>query len=614
MKLSIIIPYYNVKPYTDELLKCLLPQITDEVEVILIDDGSKVPYKTEHSWCQVYRQNNKGVSSARNVGLSFATGEYVSFIDADDLVSDKYVQTILSKTPFDWLEMSWKSLPGGAQFDVKLTGDSDRLKNPSSVTRAFRREYIGDVRFNEQKQAAEDAEFIRAICKPGGRVAIVTEYLYFYRTYTPNSLTKRYFSGDTDTLRIVYHYKHVTADMTDLLEEIKREYKKHEIILLTEQCDIPELYQYADIKRPERTRGRELRGEPYDGFILIKEPPTAQICIYISHNHMCGIYTWVRAFCQRMHDTYNIMVLHEGMDSNLIEMIMPYADIRHNSDPVRCDVLLMMSIMDEIPYNINFKRSIQVIHSLPLSADWILPTDRDELVPVSEAVRKAWNIAAHPILNMTTTSSDTAHELYLVTASRLKDGAKGKDRMQILVEKLKAAGISFRWECYSDADPHIKGITYQPMTNMISRVYCAADYVVQLSDSEGFCYSIVEALECGTPCIVTDMDVLKEIGFIDGEHGYTFPMDMSRDVNCIRKIPKVLYTFNNDESIRQWTDLIGKSKGSTLTTVVRCTRGYRDMVLDRYVTADEVLHVTETRAKELLDVGYVVRIDDHNIL
>ena len=69
MKLSIIIPYYNVKPYTDELLDRLAPQITDEVEVILVDDGSKEIYETQYKeWCTVYRQKNKGVSAARNKG------------------------------------------------------------------------------------------------------------------------------------------------------------------------------------------------------------------------------------------------------------------------------------------------------------------------------------------------------------------------------------------------------------------------------------------------------------------------------------------------------------------------------------------------------------------
>ena len=99
MKLSIIIPYYNVKPYTDELLDCLAPQIREDVEVILIDDGSKEPYKTQYEWCKVYRQKNKGVSSARNKGLDLATGEYIAFIDSDDIVAGDYINRLFSKMP-----------------------------------------------------------------------------------------------------------------------------------------------------------------------------------------------------------------------------------------------------------------------------------------------------------------------------------------------------------------------------------------------------------------------------------------------------------------------------------------------------------------------------------
>ena len=194
MILSIIIPYYNVAPYTDELLKCLAPQIRDGVEVILVDDGSLVPYKTDHEWVKVVRQDNKGVSAARNKGLELAQGEYICFIDSDDIVSDHYIDNILSKIPFDYLDMSWKSLPGGQQFEKKLNYDTDRLNNPSAVTRAFSRTLIGNIRFNEQKQAAEDAEFVREVCRNAKKIAVITDYNYFYRTYTPNSLTKRYLS------------------------------------------------------------------------------------------------------------------------------------------------------------------------------------------------------------------------------------------------------------------------------------------------------------------------------------------------------------------------------------------------------------------------------------
>ena len=59
MTLTIIIPYYNAKKYTDELLACLNDQITNDVEVILVDDGSDEPYTVDYEWCKVIRQKNK---------------------------------------------------------------------------------------------------------------------------------------------------------------------------------------------------------------------------------------------------------------------------------------------------------------------------------------------------------------------------------------------------------------------------------------------------------------------------------------------------------------------------------------------------------------------------
>ena len=112
IKLSIIIPYYNAEPYTSELLDVLAPQITDEVEVILVDDGSREPFKTAYSWVTIYYTENYGVSHARNIGIDMSNGEYISFIDADDLVSDDYVAQIIKKMPFDYLDMSWRSFKG----------------------------------------------------------------------------------------------------------------------------------------------------------------------------------------------------------------------------------------------------------------------------------------------------------------------------------------------------------------------------------------------------------------------------------------------------------------------------------------------------------------------
>lgn len=114
-KLSIIIPYYNALKYTEELLNVLEPQITEDIEVILVDDGSTEPFTSNREWLTIIRQKNGGVSAARNTGLDKVTGEYVTFIDSDDLVEDYYIEKIINKIDkehFDYMYMSWKSFGG----------------------------------------------------------------------------------------------------------------------------------------------------------------------------------------------------------------------------------------------------------------------------------------------------------------------------------------------------------------------------------------------------------------------------------------------------------------------------------------------------------------------
>ena len=77
MKLSIIIPFYQTYGYTEELLDVLESQITDETEVILVDDGSNPPFKTSREWVKVIRQKNGSPAKARNRGLKEAKGDYI---------------------------------------------------------------------------------------------------------------------------------------------------------------------------------------------------------------------------------------------------------------------------------------------------------------------------------------------------------------------------------------------------------------------------------------------------------------------------------------------------------------------------------------------------------
>ena len=134
MKLSRIIPAYNAEPYLSELLDCLSKQVTPETEVIVVDDGSKKPVKTMHEFVNVVRKKNGGCASARNVGIENTTGEYISFLDADDLVAADFVKQVIEtiKDNPDVIELSWKSLTTqGVQHDNKLNSINDHLRNPS---------------------------------------------------------------------------------------------------------------------------------------------------------------------------------------------------------------------------------------------------------------------------------------------------------------------------------------------------------------------------------------------------------------------------------------------------------------------------------------------------
>lgn len=209
--LSIIIPFYNTEPYINELLQVLDKQMTDDVEVIVVDDGSKIPFETNYKWATVIRQDNGGASAARNTGLDNATGEYICFIDSDDLVVDDYISTILDKIKsehFDYCYMSWKTF-GGWKCDIKLKSVDDKFPpfNLCVWNRIYKRDMIGDIRFNTKKAIAEDAEFIRDINEDGHKKSFISNYMYYYRSDTPNSLTKK-FAGALSVILFIIIVSH----------------------------------------------------------------------------------------------------------------------------------------------------------------------------------------------------------------------------------------------------------------------------------------------------------------------------------------------------------------------------------------------------------------------
>ena len=99
--ISIIVPVYRVESYLSRCVDSLLAQTYQNLEIILVDDGSpdQCPqicedYAKKEERIHVIHQENRGLSGARNAGIDVAKGEYLAFVDSDDYVSDDYIQVM----------------------------------------------------------------------------------------------------------------------------------------------------------------------------------------------------------------------------------------------------------------------------------------------------------------------------------------------------------------------------------------------------------------------------------------------------------------------------------------------------------------------------------------
>ncbi len=110
MKISVIIPVYNSKPYLERCVKSVLNQTYKDIEIILVDDGSTDgsgelcdELASCHSLITSVHQENQGLSGARNTGIRHARGEYIAFLDSDDewLLDDGLEKILQERKPND---------------------------------------------------------------------------------------------------------------------------------------------------------------------------------------------------------------------------------------------------------------------------------------------------------------------------------------------------------------------------------------------------------------------------------------------------------------------------------------------------------------------------------
>ncbi len=202
---SVIIPIYNVAKYLDDAINSIINQTIgfNNIEIILVNDGStdnadEICNKYVKLYplnIKYYKQVNSGVSTARNLGLKYASGKYINFLDGDDKwdldVFNKAYQMFEKNTDVDIIGVRQKyfeKMNSYPSLDFKFNKDKvvSILENYDhiqlSVTSAFiRKSAIGKIRFDKNVKYSEDAKFLNEIIVKHGKLGIISSSLHHYR-------------------------------------------------------------------------------------------------------------------------------------------------------------------------------------------------------------------------------------------------------------------------------------------------------------------------------------------------------------------------------------------------------------------------------------------------
>ena len=215
-KISIIIPVYNVEQYLHRCVNSILLQTFTDWELLLIDDGSTDrsgelcdEYAKKENSISVFHKINGGVSSARNLGLEKAQGEWVTFIDADDYILPDFINGLYKPIGdgevVDFVHGGCYNVKNDEIVSVNQSYDNYIGDNPGYVFKMFRGLTVSKLfnlntinygldghplRFDEDMKIAEDMAFTMDYLLMVKRYAFVAERGYCYRIDNMCSATK----------------------------------------------------------------------------------------------------------------------------------------------------------------------------------------------------------------------------------------------------------------------------------------------------------------------------------------------------------------------------------------------------------------------------------------
>lgn len=271
MKLSIILPVYNAERFLNECLESIVPEMNNDVELIIVDDGSTdssnlIYNRFKKKNVKIYINENHGVSYSRNYGIEKSCGEYITFVDADDFMTkgwyNKIFKVIQENKDVDFIIYSTITITQKQKLLEYIFMQDNQYYLSTPWSKIYRRSILNqyNIRFNENVINGEDMLFNAEVVLSTNSILCANCNIYNYRT---NSLS----ATQTFNEKIFQSDKIFLESLRNLFEKNNLDYEKY-----YKHCIENAIVMFVNKLSLLRKRKRKeyykiFKEEPYSSFI-----------------------------------------------------------------------------------------------------------------------------------------------------------------------------------------------------------------------------------------------------------------------------------------------------------------------------------------------------------
>ena len=314
----------------------------------------------------------------------------------------------------------------------------------------------------------------------------------------------------------------------------------------------------------------------------------ANIFYFKNINKIGGVETFFYQIAKK-YNNYDITVFYQNGDEQQLTRLRKLVRVKqwNKKERIECKKAFLSYYASDIIDFIDAQEYIGLIHAdfknMPIGTKPFTHPKIKKYIGVSQIACDSFTeltgLKCELCYNPFTLSElpKEKRKLKIISATRLSK-EKGKWRILELIRQLDLNNIPFEWNIFTTDKEIIKhpSVKYRDPELNIYNYLKNSDYVVQLSDTESYCYTMIEALSLGTPIIVCDWPILKELK-IDNQYGFILPFDMKN--LPIQEIYNRNFNFKYTPPLDNWNSFLDNSP-STYLKEISCK--YEVEALDTY--------------------------------